>query len=620
MPAETIRPKKTKPTVPMVATFVLVALGAAAFMLGRTRLGDAGGGEQVALFAAREGPLRITVTESGTIKPKDQVIITSQVEGRTTILYLIPEGTRVKKGQLLVELDASKLEDAKVDQEIRVQNAEAAAIRSRENLEVVRSQGESDVDKTELALRFANDDLRKYKEGEYPNQVKELEARITLAEEDVHRTEEKLKWSKVLFEEKYLAETELQADELAAKKARLDLDLARNNLALFKEYTCKRTLAQLESDVKQGKMALERVKRRAAADLVQAKADLAAKESEYRRQQSKLQKIVEQIAKARIVAPTDGLVVYATSAKASWRGNKEPLDEGQEVRERQELIYLPTASTFVAEVKVHESSLDKIRTGLPVRVTLDALPGKEFSATVSRIAPLPDAQSMFMNPDLKIYRTQITINGGGDMLRTGMTCQAEIVVAEYPKTLYVPVQSVVRVNGRPTVYVWKNGAAVPRTVKIGLDNNRMVRVLDGLAAGEKVLLTPPLRRSVAVESARTPPKEAAEAGAEHPVGGAAEKRRAERESPGKGASVPSRTEAGRVPPGKAAPGATPDAVGRRPAAFGGGRRGGRKNMTPEQIRQMRERFRKMTPAQREAMRKRWMQARGRRHDAGDNGG
>ncbi len=613
MPDETIRPKKTKRAFSLAAALVLVALAAAAFVLGRPHLGDAGAAGKVALFAAREGPLRITVTESGTIKPKDQVIITSQVEGRTTILFLVPEGVRVKKGQLLVELDASKLEDVKVDQEIRVQNAEAAAIRSRENLEVVRSQGESDVDKMELALRFARDDLRKYREGEYPNRVKELEARITLAEEDVHRTEEKLKWSKVLFEEKYLAETELQADELAAKKARLDLELAQNNLALFKEYTCKRTLAQLESDVKQGVMALERVKRKAAADLVQAKADLTAKESEYRRQQSKLQKITEQIAKARIVAPTDGLVVYATSAKASWRGNKEPLDEGQEVRERQELIYLPTASTFVAEVKVHESSLDKIRTGLPVRVTLDAVPGREFSGTVTRIAPLPDAQSMFMNPDLKIYRTQITINGGGDVLRTGMTCQAEIIVAEYPRALYVPVQSVVRVNGRPTVYVWRDGLAVPRTVKIGLDNNRMVRVLDGLTAGEEVLLSPPLQRSAALEQAGTAPGGAAVPVAKH-LGSVAPKRRTARGAPGKSASPGP----GSVRPRKSTRGPVPGAAKRRPG-FGKGGRGGRRDLTPEQARQLRERFRKMTPEQREAVRKRWMQARGRRQDAASNG-
>ena len=91
------------------------------------------------VFQVAQGRLVISVTESGTIQPREQIIIKSEVEGNNTILYLIPEGTLVKEGDLLVELDASRHEDSKVDQEIAVQNAEAAFVRSDENLAVVRS-------------------------------------------------------------------------------------------------------------------------------------------------------------------------------------------------------------------------------------------------------------------------------------------------------------------------------------------------------------------------------------------------------------------------------------------------------------------------------------------------
>jgi HlyD family secretion protein len=69
----------------------------------------------------KQGPLRISVTESGTIKAREQVILKSEVEGRTSILSLIPEGTQVKQGDLLVDLDSSQLLDSKIDQEIIVQ-------------------------------------------------------------------------------------------------------------------------------------------------------------------------------------------------------------------------------------------------------------------------------------------------------------------------------------------------------------------------------------------------------------------------------------------------------------------------------------------------------------------
>ena len=61
-----------------------------------------------ATFTAKQGPLTISVTESGTIQAREQVVIKSKVEGKTTILSLIPEGTMVKKGDVLIELDASQ--------------------------------------------------------------------------------------------------------------------------------------------------------------------------------------------------------------------------------------------------------------------------------------------------------------------------------------------------------------------------------------------------------------------------------------------------------------------------------------------------------------------------------
>jgi HlyD family secretion protein len=542
-----------------------------------------------AVFPVSRGALTISVTEAGTIKARDQVIIKSEVEGRSTILYLVPEGNHVKQGDLLVELDVSSLEDRKIDQEIQVQNAEAAFIGSRENLEVVKNQAQSDVDKAELAFEFAKEDLTKYLEGDYPNQLKEYEAKITLAEEEVQRSNEKLSWSKVLFDEKYLSQSELQADQLAAKKAALDLELALNNQKLLKEYTYKRKLAELRSDVRQAEMALERIKRKASADIVQAEAALRAKDSEFRRQQGKLVKIKEQIGKARILAPTDGLVVYATSARANWRGNAEPLDEGQEVRERQELIYLPTTSKFMAEVKVHESSLEKISRDLAVRISVDALPGKTYTGAVVNIAPLPDAQSIFMNPDLKIYKTDILIDGNGESLRTGMSCRAEIVVAHYTDALYIPVQSVVRVRGETTAFVLEGGEVKPRQVKIGLDNNRMVHVLEGLSVGENVLLAPPLAETGAAGG-----RIAASGAVERPAGAA--------------------KPAASAPP--AAPAPKPDAppapatAPRNGEANGANRSGDTRNLTPEQRAKLRERFEKMSPEEREAMRNQRRQANG----------
>jgi HlyD family secretion protein len=477
----------------------------------------AGSGDNSPTFVVKEGPLRISVTESGTIQAREQIIIKSELEGEATVLFLIEEGTNVTKGDLLVELDASNLMDQKIDQLIQVENTEAAFIGERENLAVVENQAQSDIDLAELTLEFARQDLKKYLEGEYQNALKEAQSQITLAREELQTAQEKLKWSRVLFEEKYLSQTELQIDELAVSKRKLDVELAENNLQLLEDFTHPRTIAQLESDVRQAEMAMERTKRKGKADVVQAEASLRAKQSEYERQKDKLAKLEEQISKAKIYAPADGLVIYATSARSrGWRFSQEPLDEGQKVREMQELIYLPTASSVKADVKIHEAALEKVSEGLPVIVTVEALPDRVFSGRLAKIAPLPDAQFIWLNPDLKVYNAEVYLEGDGSELRTGMSCMAEIIMTEYENAVYVPIQAVLRVEGKPTVYVKSGRDFEPRKVETGLDNNRMIRIVRGLRAGEEVLLVPPLGEAsvepVLTRPAVEPPQDAHAAG------------------------------------------------------------------------------------------------------------
>jgi len=450
----------------------------------------------LATFVAARGPLTISVLESGTIKAREQIILKNEVEGRTSIISLIPEGTRVKKGDLLVELDASTMADAQIDQEIRVQSAYAALIKAQESLAVVQNQAISDVNLAQLRLDFAIQDLDQYKAGRFPNEETAAKNKITLAQEELTRAQETLKWSRTLYEQKYISQTELQTDQLAVTRTQNNLTVAQNDLELLQNFTYHRNMAQYESDVRQAEFALERTERKAKADVIQAEADLKAKELEHKRQQDKFKKLEDQLAKAKVYAPVDGMVIYATSAQRGggpFGDRREPLQEGVQVFERQELIYLPTAESAMAEVAIHESSLEKVREGLPAIITVDALPGKKFLGRVARIAPLPDARSMFMNPDLKIYNTQIYLEDNDSSLRTGMSCKAEVVVEQYQDAVYIPVQAVLRVGGKPTVYVVTEKVFEPRTVEIGLDNNRMVRILNGLDGGEVVLLTPPLK-------------------------------------------------------------------------------------------------------------------------------
>jgi hypothetical protein len=214
-----------------------------------------------------------------------------------------------------------------------------------------------------------------------------------------------------------------------------------------------------------------------------------------------------------------------------------------------------------------------------------------FTGQVTQIAPLADAQSAFLNPDLKIYRTQIEISEGeGNGLRSGMSCVARIIVAQYEEATYVPVHAVVRIEGQPTVYVAKNDQWEKRAVELGLDNNRMIRIASGLMPGEIVWQTPPFPEAKA-ETLALGDEELGEKIPSPDLSG-----------PESAPSVESGESRGGPQPGGLEGGdfsAPAPSEGVRPS-----RGGNRQNLTPEQQEEMRKRFESMSPEEREAMRQR----------------
>jgi len=584
--------------------FAVIALVAVWFKVVR-------GGEDptsgLATFVAKRGPLTISIPESGTIKAKEKIIIKNEIEGRTSIVSLIPDGTHVKKGDLLIELDASVLEDSKIDQEIAVQKGYAAFIDANETLAVVQNQSISDVNVAQLTLEFAIQDLDQYIKGKYPNEETTADNDITLRQEELKRAEETLAWSDKLYEKKYISQTELMADRLAVTRSQNNLELAENNLSLLADFTYHRNIAQLTSDVTQAEMALERTVRKSRALVIQADADLKAKDLEYKRQKDKFVKIEDQLKKAKIYSPADAMVIYATTAsRGGFRDRREPMDIGGELTERQELFHLPTAESAMVEVDIHEASLQKVRLGLPVVVTVDALPGQKFLGSVQRIAPLPDPQSMWMNPDLKVYNSDVYLEGNIPSLRTGMSCKVEIIVEQYDDVVYVPLQTVLRVGGESTVFVVKDGSIEERKVKVGLDNRRMIRIISGLDEGEVVSMTPPLE-SGTVEHGL----EMAGTGLSG-SGDTLKQRISERLGETNGTEV-------RRPPVMPSEGIAGPQQGSGPGGVGPGQgspgREGIESLTPEQREQMRKRFENMSPEEREKMRQR-SQGTGRRQGRG----
>lgn len=457
---------------------------------------------------AQRSDLLISVVEGGTIEAVNEVVIRSEVEGTARIIYLIPEGSYVKKGNLLVELDSAAAQDQVNQQQIAAERARFALVMAREQLAIQKIAGEGEVSAAQLRLELVETDRQRYLEGQSPQLRRNLENDIQAARENLLVAEERLTWSEKLYAKGYETKANLDRDRLTVSQYKAKLAQAEQALWIFDEFDFPKQKRQLESNVEHAQRDLGRIKLQNDRRLAQLEADITAQETTVDLSEKKLERDQAKLAACKIHAPQDGLVVYAGSGSRS--SSESLIEEGATIRNRQEIIKLPDVSQMKLTVRVHEAYINMITLGLSAFVVLDARPDVRFRGTVSRVALLPDTQSRWINPNLKVYATEILITDPLPDVKPGVSARAEIVITNLINVLSVPLQAVTTQQGRPVVHVARGKTVAPVPVELGRYNTKSIHIVAGLNPGDRVSLAPPLMSdsralALGIPDAPTPP-------------------------------------------------------------------------------------------------------------------
>lgn len=469
------------------------------------------GKEEVAIEGAevRQGDLRISEVVKGNLEATDSVTLKAEVEGRSTIIFLEEEGTMVKEGDLVAELDVSQLEDDLVRQEIEVKNAEANYTKAREQYDIQVIQNVSDIAAAELAHDLAELDLAKYvgvaadddleegedgesgkgSPGEWDNELASAEETVLLREEDLARADNDLVWYEQLHAEGFVQKNEYDAKKLAKQRAEIQLKQAERDRDLKVRFGNRRRLAELQADIETTQRDIDKTEKQAAARLADFEAARESARYVLDRERQQLEEMKAQVSKSKIYAPTSGLLVYARE-RSRW-GSGDIVAEGDEVRERQEIATIPRQGGMTVKASIHETKLKKIRVGQPCVVTVEAFPGKTFEGHVEFVAVMADSGSWRSNPNQRLYKADISLANPTREMRPGMSCSVEILIDDLSDVTYIPRQSVNLDGGQTIVFVVENGQALRREVEVGLDNSKWVQIKSGLEKGEIVALAPP---------------------------------------------------------------------------------------------------------------------------------
>lgn len=259
---------------------------------------------------------------------------------------------------------------------------------------------------------------------------------------------------------------------------------------MYKLYNFPKQTKQFLSDYYEAKRELERTFARTRSQLAQALARHESTEASFKLQKDKLTKLERMIAACTIRAPSAGIVIYGSSADW-WQRRGDPIEVGDGVHKGQKIFTIPNSDVMGVELRVHESSVNMVKPGQKATITVEAYPDIPLQGKVLKVAPLPDPPHGWFDPSVKVYTTQITIDGAHDILKPGMSAKVEVLIEQLKNVLIVPIQVVANREGKIICYIATPQGPKQRQVQTGSFNDTYVHIISDLEVGEQVLLIPP---------------------------------------------------------------------------------------------------------------------------------
>ncbi len=192
----------------------------------------------------------------------------SSSTGASTLISVVPEGTHVKKGDVLAELDVSTYEEMLRQQTIVVEQAKASYIQAELNHEI------------------AGIALREYMEGMVEETIQDMKANIAFAESALNQAGERLEWTKKMNSKGYASIAQIQTDKQTVMTSEIAVQRLRASYDLFERFTLPKT-----------KMTLQ-------ADITTTQTTLDSEKVKLNRQVERLELLKKQVARCTIRAPT----------------------------------------------------------------------------------------------------------------------------------------------------------------------------------------------------------------------------------------------------------------------------------------------------------------------------
>jgi multidrug resistance efflux pump len=359
----------------------------------------------------------------GDIRPAKSIQLAAPLEagGELQIVKLVKNGAVVKKGDVLVEFDATSLNQRLMERRSELKTAEGEIEQSLAQTKITAEQRQTEILKAKYDVERARLDLGK---REIVSRLEYENAKLAFAD-----AEQRLK--------------EIEAKSLS-------------------------TAAAIEAEL---------TGRRRRRDKAQADVD----------------RTLRSIEALKLVAPADGTVNILQNPRSGgpFGGGGVEFREGDRAWAGAGILELPDLSSIHLEARLDESDRGRLKIGQAATVKIEAVPGKEFAATVDLISVLARVDFSSGWPPVRNFDLGLVLKDHDAKIRPGMTATARIAADRLPNVTLVPAEAIFQKDGRPVVYRLNGSKFDEQSIEIVRRGREQAAVSAGVTAGDRLAVRRP---------------------------------------------------------------------------------------------------------------------------------
>jgi len=466
-----------------VYVIAIVAIGVAVYLWYAPPVHDVA---EVIANPVNTGEFTIKISEIGVLRALDSITVSAEKD--LPIIWLAPEGSTVKKGDVVVGLDATKYELQYESTQALVEVAEADVQKAMKDVEAKRQRLLADNARFHADVELAQIVMADLKRKPLPVELERAKGEFEKAELAVEATKRRWQVMPELLKRGYIEGSDYDEAKSRWLEAQINLRNVNLNLKMVSAGATEQELKQAQIRLTQSQTALAKAKSGMISEIQSFQASVVREKANLRRAMKELKRSFAKRNRKALHAPRDGLVVYAVNEAKDTSRTRIQL--GMIPFKGQPLIYLPDLSTMVVDTEVNEFDIGKVKIGSPVVVSLEAFPGIIFDGEIQKIGALARLKRSAngVASGVKAFNVIIRFNKQDPRLKPGLTANLDIIAYRRNDALSVPLVAVTARNNQHFVRVVGAEGIEERAVVLGPSNESSVIVEEGLRPEDKVVV------------------------------------------------------------------------------------------------------------------------------------